>query len=50
MKIDRLIHESTLTSSNQVGRPDLLSYTKATNKRIFKALVAEQRTRQPVAA
>lgn len=50
MKIDRLIQESTLTSSNQAGRPDLLSYTKATNKRIFKALVAEQRTRQPVAA
>lgn len=50
MKIDRLIQESTLTASNQVGRPDLLSYTKATNKRIFKALVAEQRTRQPVAA
>jgi hypothetical protein len=49
-KINALIHESTLTAANSVARPTLLSYTKATNKRIFKALVAEQKTRQPVAA
>ncbi len=49
-KINALIHESTLTAANQVARPNLLSYTQATNKRIFKALVAEQKTTQPVAA
>ena len=49
-KINDLIYESTLTQANSLGRPSLLSYTKATNKRIFKALVAEQPTSQPVAA
>lgn len=49
-KIDKLIHESTLSGDNSVARPDLLSYTQATNKRIFKALVAEQKTTQPIAA
>lgn len=49
-RIDSLIKESTITADNSVGRPNLLSYTKATNKRIFKALVAEQETTQPLAA
>ena len=49
-KIVDLIKESTLTAASSVGRPALLSYTQATNKRIFKALVAEQKTNQPVAA
>lgn len=49
-KIDKLISESTISTDSSVGRPNLLSYTKATNKRIFKALVAEQKTTQPVAA
>ncbi|AEO97112.1 capsid vertex protein [Salmonella phage vB_SenM-AKM_NP4] len=49
-KIDNLIRESTVSSANSLGRPNLLSYTKATNKRIFKSLVAEQKTNQPIAA
>lgn len=48
--INKLLHESVTTSSNSLGRPSLLSYTQATNKRIFKDLVAEQKTRQPIAA
>lgn len=48
--INKLLVESTTTSANSVGRPTLLSYTKATNKRIFKDLVAEQKTTQPMAA
>lgn len=49
-KINDLIFESTLSSANSIGRPSLLSFTQATNKRIFKDLVAEQPTDQPVAA
>lgn len=48
--IDNLLFESTLSAANSIGRPALLSFTQATNKRIFKDLVAEQPTDQPVAA
>lgn len=49
-RINKLLAESTTSQSNSVGRPSLLSFTQATNKRIFKDLVAEQKTTQPVAA
>ncbi|QOI66673.1 capsid vertex protein [Erwinia phage FBB1] len=48
--IDKLLRESTLSAANSTGRPSLLAFTQATNKRIFKDLVAEQPTTQPVTA
>lgn len=49
-RINQLLAESTTSRSNSLGRPSLLSFTQATNKRIFKDLVAEQKTTQPYAA
>lgn len=49
-RIDELIRESNTTASNSTARPALLSFTQATNKRIFRDLVAEQKTKQPIAA
>lgn len=50
MKIDNLLHESTLTNSNSVGRPSLVALTRATTKLIYQDLVATQHTKMPVAA
>lgn len=49
-QIDELIYESNTSAVNSTARPTLLSFTKATNRRIFKDLVATQPTKQPVAA
>lgn len=49
-KIQTLLQESTYTQSNSVGRPTLVSLTRATTKLIFNGLVAQQKTNKPVAA
>ena len=49
-KINELLRESTTTSSNLIGRPNLVALTRATTKLIYTDLVATQRTTQPVAA
>lgn len=49
-KINELLRESTTTSSNLIGRPNLVALTRATTKLIYTDLVATQRTKQPVAA
>lgn len=49
-KINDLLRESTISADNSTAVPSLLSFTQATNKRIFKDLVAEQPTDQPVTA
>lgn len=48
--INKLIAESNTSNVIATARPTLLSYTQATNKRIFKDLVAIQKTKQPIAA
>lgn len=49
-KINDLLRESTTTSSNLIGRPNLVALTRATTKLIYSDIVATQRTTQPVAA
>ncbi|ADI55496.1 gp24 head vertex protein [Escherichia phage IME08] len=49
-KINELLRESTTTSSNSLGRPNLVALTRATTKLIYRDIIAEQRTSQPIAA
>lgn len=49
-KLNELIRESTTTNANSLGRPQLLSLTRAVNNLIFSDLVAIQPTVQPVSA
>ena len=49
-KINKLLRESTTTTSNSLGRPNLVALTRATTKLIYRDIIAEQRTNQPVAA
>ncbi len=49
-KINKLLRESTITTSNSLGRPNLVALTRATTKLIYRDIIAEQRTNQPVAA
>ena len=49
-KINELLRESTTTTSNSLGRPNLVALTRATTKLIYRDIIAEQRTNQPIAA
>lgn len=49
-KIDELLRESTTTSSNLIGRPNLVALTRATTQLVYTDIIAEQKTSQPVAA
>jgi hypothetical protein len=49
-KINKLLRESTTTSSNSLARPNLVALTRATTKLIYRDIIAEQRTNQPIAA
>lgn len=49
-KVHTLLRESTTTSSSMIGRPNLVALTRATTKLIYSDIVAEQRTKQPLAA
>ncbi|AKU43844.1 capsid vertex protein [Citrobacter phage Merlin] len=49
-KINELLRESTISTSNQIGRPNLVALTRATTKLIYSDIVATQRTTQPMAA
>ncbi|QPI13314.1 head vertex protein [Salmonella phage vB_SalM_ABTNLsp5] len=49
-KINELLRESTTTTSNSLGRPNLVALTRATTKLIYRDIIAEQRTSQPIAA
>lgn len=49
-KINKLLRESTDTTSNSNSRPSLVALTRATTKLVYTDLVATQRTNQPVAA
>lgn len=49
-KINKLLRESTNTTSNSVARPDLVALTRATTKLVYTDIVATQRTSQPTAA
>ncbi|WPK34126.1 capsid vertex protein [Escherichia phage AV111] len=49
-KIQKLLRESTTSTSNSIGRPNLVALTRATTKLIYSDIVATQRTNQPVAA
>lgn len=46
----KLLKESTLDGSSQVGRPSLVGLTRATTKLVYSELVAVQRTKQPEAS
>jgi hypothetical protein len=49
-KINDLLRESTISTSNITSRPNLVALTRATTKLIYSDIVATQRTTQPVAA
>ena len=45
----KLLAESMTSGNNVDGRPTILAITRKTNKRLYKVLVAEQPTTQPIA-
>lgn len=45
----KLLSESMTSADNVNGRPTILAITRKTNKKLYKLLVAEQPTRQPIA-
>ena len=49
-KINELLRESTITTSNSLARPNLVALTRATTKLVYTDIIAEQRTTQPMAA
>ncbi|QOI66672.1 capsid vertex protein [Erwinia phage FBB1] len=49
-KINNLLRESTLSTSNSIPRPDLVALTRATTQLVYSDIVAVQPTTQPVAA